>query len=181
LVNLLAGKMRNIIFLDIDGVLQPIGKQDRFNHDMDKLKIQLAAQYQDEEFLSMDKYDVAAVYYDWDKAAVERLRNLVKAADAEIIISSDWRCFNPFPKINYLFKIYQLDPFVTGKTPQSGKSRSDEVAAYLEHNDDVQNFVILDDNYRTEFEEKYPNQFVYCSYIFDDDCYKKALDILTNP
>ena len=27
----------------------------------------------------MDKYDVAAVYYDWDKAAVERLRNLVKA------------------------------------------------------------------------------------------------------
>lgn len=90
--------MRNIIFLDIDGVLQPIGKQDRFNHDMDKLKIQLAAQYQDEEFLNMDKYDVAAVYYDWDKAAVERLRSLVKAADAEIIISSDWRRFNPFPK-----------------------------------------------------------------------------------
>ncbi len=27
-----------IIFLDIDGVLQPLSVQDRFNHDMDGLK-----------------------------------------------------------------------------------------------------------------------------------------------
>jgi hypothetical protein len=172
--------MRNIIFLDIDGVLQPVGKQDRFKHDMDELKIQLASEYQDEGFLNMDKYDVAAVYYDWDKGAVERLRNLVKAGDAEIIISSDWRLYNPFPKINYFFKIYQLDPFVTGDTPISKKSRSDDIAQYLEHHDDVQNFVILDDNYRSEFEEKYPDHFVYCPNIFNDGCYNKALDILTN-
>ena len=172
--------MKKVIFLDIDGVLQPIGKQTRFNHDMDKLKTQLAEQYQDEGFLHMDKYDLAAVYYDWDKQAVERLRKLVEAVDAKIIISSDWRRYNPFPKINYLFKLHHLDPFVTGQTPILEKSRSDEIAQYLELNDDIQNFVILDDSYRREFEEKYPEQFVYCAGIFDDDCYDKAQTILAN-
>jgi hypothetical protein len=29
-------KTRQVIFLDIDGVLQPHGKQDRFDHDLDR-------------------------------------------------------------------------------------------------------------------------------------------------
>ena len=170
--------MKKVIFLDIDGVLQPIGKQTRFKYDMDELKTELAERYQDEEFLNMDKYDVGAVYYDWDKPAVERLRKLITAFDAQIVISSDWRRSNPFPKINYLFKIHNLDSFVTGQTPISGKSRSDEIAQYLELNDDIQNFVILDDCYRSEFEEKFPEQFVHCTCNFDDACYNKARAIL---
>ena len=34
--------MKNIVFLDIDGVLQPIEAKDRFNHDMIALRDRLA-------------------------------------------------------------------------------------------------------------------------------------------
>ena len=82
---------RKVIFLDIDGVLQPTSAQERFNHDMEALKVELAEKYQDDHFLELDKYDVAAVYYDWNKQAVERLRGLLWHCDAEIVLSSDWR------------------------------------------------------------------------------------------
>jgi hypothetical protein len=36
-------KTRQVIFLDIDGVLQPFGRQDRFNHDLEQLQKDLAA------------------------------------------------------------------------------------------------------------------------------------------
>ena len=67
-------ELRTVIFLDIDGVLQPHGRQERFNHDLEALRVQLAARYQNDDYLTMDRYDLGAVYYDWDKAAVERLR-----------------------------------------------------------------------------------------------------------
>jgi len=81
--------------LDIDGVLQPLGSQKRFDHDMEKLREDLAAKFDNDEYLEMDRYDLAAVYYDWDPDAVERLRKLCIEQQAEIVISSDWRTYHP--------------------------------------------------------------------------------------
>ncbi len=80
---------RKVVFLDIDGVLQPTTAQDRFNHNMESLKKELAEKYNDNHFLELDKYDVAAVYYDWNKEAVDFLHKLLSDCDAEIVISSD--------------------------------------------------------------------------------------------
>lgn len=46
--------VRAVIFLDIDGVIQPLGGQRRFRHDLEKLREDLAARYKNDEYLEMD-------------------------------------------------------------------------------------------------------------------------------
>ena len=48
-------------------------QQTRFKHDLEDLRRSLADRFDDATYLSMDKYDLGAVYYGWDGDAVERL------------------------------------------------------------------------------------------------------------
>lgn len=170
---------RTVIFLDIDGVLQPGISQKRFSHDLDKLRERLAIQFKDEKYLSMDKYDLGAVYYDWDKDAVQRLTKLCSAASAEIVISSDWRVYSPIETIIDYFRLHGLNDYIIDITPKLPEAqRDDEIAEYLNKHQDVKKFVILDDGYIKAFEKRYPDQFVHCDYIFDELSYKKAKKIL---
>ena len=170
--------MRMVIFLDIDGVLQPHSSNKRFKHDLEELSRDLSLRF-NEDYLSMDKYDLGAVFYDWDKDAVKRLRSLCIETNADIVISSDWRTYSPLTRLKDYFRIHDLDKYVTGEIPQtSGKRRCGQVTEYLESNPDITKFVILDDSHVRDFNETYPNQFVYCMFIFDDECYEKALSVL---
>ena len=49
----------NVIFLDIDGVLQPGNCQDRFNHDLPELRERLATEW-DEGYRGLNEYDIGA-------------------------------------------------------------------------------------------------------------------------
>jgi hypothetical protein len=172
--------LRTVVFLDIDGVIQPLSNNRRFKHDLEKLREELAVKYNNDEYLEMDRYDLGAVYYDWNEKAVERLRKLCVDFSAEIVITSDWRRYSPLSRLKDYFRLHDLDKYITGKIPQvPGKFRCDEVAEYLKTNEDIQKFVILDDAHVDDFEANYPEQFVHCRGIFDENSYKKALSILT--
>ena len=78
---------RKVIFLDIDGVLQPTTAQERFNHDMDALKVELAEKYQ----VSTTTIATAWILRHPAKMQVisgttseERLREIVQACSFEI-------------------------------------------------------------------------------------------------
>lgn len=173
-------KTRNVIFLDIDGVLQPKNNQFRFKYDLDELSRRLAAQFGDNQYLEMDKYDLGAIYYDWDKSAVENLRKLCTIQQGEIVISSDWRYYSPLSRLINYFRIHDLHAYITGEIPKtSGKYRCGQITEYLDANPDILHFCILDDAWISEFTATYPEHFVQCSIKFDEAAYLKAAAILS--
>lgn len=96
-----------VIFLDIDGVLQPGSYQDRFKHigEVSDLAKQLNKELNngfdyyklvggDKEYdnkQQVNKYDIGAVYWDWHPEAVKLLHEVIDKTGAKIVLSTDWR------------------------------------------------------------------------------------------
>lgn len=138
-------KERKVIFLDIDGVLQP-DTQYRFEHDLDETQRMLSKKYNNEEFVTLlDKYDVCAVYYDWSREAVNNLKELLETTSAEIVISSDWKVGKTLHQLKLLFSLYDLDRYIIDKTQDMRYYREKEINAYLKNHKDITSYVILDD------------------------------------
>jgi hypothetical protein len=172
---------QKVIFLDIDGVLQPVCSQKRFRYDLDQLRKDLANKFKDEEYLTLDKYDLGAIYYDWDKEAVNLLKQLCEKTGAKIVISSNWKDFADLSRFKKYFKIHGLDDYVVGVTPSFSypKGRDDEIEQYLKENPNIKKFVIFDDSYIDRLSKKFPEEFIYCKYKLDKNAYDKALKILS--
>ncbi len=155
---------RIVIFLDIDGVLQPHINQARFEYDLEALRRTIADDFGDDSYLDFDKYDLGAIYYDWDKKAVERLRNLCQDFGAEIVVISDWRLSKSLGQLKAYFRIHHLDRYVTDQTDEAGTHphyRAGEVKDYLDSHPEIERFVIIDDNYRSQFDALFPEYFVH--------------------
>ena len=162
-----------VVFLDIDGVLQP-DTQYRFQHDLDQLK-------QDHilinpEFETIDKYDLGAVVHDWVPNSVQLLTQLLEDTGAKIVISSAWRTGKTVRYLQLLFSVYNLDVYVVGKTPEL-RYRGDEIAAYLQENPEIDQYVIIDDVAYT-LQDRFPHHFVHCERRFIEENFILASEIL---
>lgn len=174
-----------IIFLDIDGVLQPGRNSDRFNHDLKNLRKTLAEKYQDEGYLTMDEYNLGAVYYDWKPEAIANLKKILNDTDAVIVVSSSWRRFNDVDGLKRLFKIHDLDKYVVDRTPpfNSVNGKRKAIFVYLERCKFeeilITNYIVIDDD-RYLFAEHFPDNFVCTELIdfLDNEAADKAIEIL---
>lgn len=168
---------RKVVFLDIDGVLQPPTAQERFNHDMDALKEELAEKYHDEHFLELDKYDVAAVYYDWSESALRHLRNLLSYCDAEIVLSSDWRFSKTIEDMRTLLKIHCLNEYLTELLPQTNEysGKDEDITAYLSKHPKLTRYVVVDDSNLGKF---FRGKFVLCNNVLGNNEYNQICRIL---
>lgn len=96
------------LFLDIDGVIQPTGKQDRFEHlgEMEDIAKELDIKFPGHHFydyvtlehfpennqqIYSRKCSLGAVYFDWSKTSVKLLHRILERSGAKIVVSSDWR------------------------------------------------------------------------------------------
>ena len=198
---------RKIIFLDIDGVLQSFSSQIRFEHchhlDVEKgnmPKIYKRLKYDfDIDFSKYNQYDVAAVYFDWDKTSVSLLRLILKITGAQIVLSSDWRR-EGFDRMKDFFTIHGLEKFYIDNTKEHeiidqkfhddletqikkerGEKafyayRSIEILDWLHRNPDVKKWVAIDDLTLYGIE----SNFVHTTYRFTDEDAEKSYRILTN-
>lgn len=171
----------NVIFLDIDGVLQPGNSQDRFSHDMEQLQEQLSNEW-DPGYSELNRYDIAAVYYDWDSEAVAHLRALCEEAPAKLVISSNWRESKSIEELKLLFRLQDLDGYVVDATPElSHCTRDMEIEAYLVAHPEVQRFAVLDDAYISDLKRRFPREFVYCRFKLEAEHYEQALAVFAEP
>lgn len=166
----------NIIFLDIDGVLQPLDSEERFNFKLDELRKNFAETI-DPKYMGLDAYDIGAVYYDWDKNSVEYLKKLCEEFDSQIVLISDWRNYNPYPRMKLLFKIHHLDIFYRENAEYKGKNRVEDVKVFLQNHPEIKKFVIFDDYYTDGFSGNFPNNFIHCEEVIDNELYQKARKI----
>lgn len=111
-----------VVFLDIDGVLQPHANKNRFQHinEIDAIVGDLNEkfpQYADwQQFTEKaGQYDITAVMYDWDQGAVDRLRHVLDTTGAKIVLSTDWR-YKDTPMMKALLALHGLDKYLVGST-----------------------------------------------------------------
>jgi hypothetical protein len=110
----------NVIFLDIDGVLNS-STHGYGNHENP----------------------------DFIEYAIFQLKRIVKDGNASIIISSSWRVGSSLEEMQCIFNKYQLGDYIIGLTPRINnyRGRHEEIKSYIKHADyPISNFVILDDD-----------------------------------
>ena len=117
----------NIIFLDIDGVLN--------SHR--KLK----------EVYDRTHRPHSGYNYPFDEICLSNLKFLVETTDSKIVITSTWRKDQEGRnKIIEALKEYELDHHIIGYTPILHTSRGKEIKEYLSTLEEQPNFIILDDD-----------------------------------
>lgn len=170
-----------IVFLDIDGVLQPYDSEMRFySLDKDNKKIiNELSKKMNVDYTQYSPYDVLAVYYDWNPQAISRLKYVLDSTESLIISTTDWRN-ERFPnKIPDLLKIHSLnkywfqDNIDLKSIPNRRERRAKEIEDSLKRYP-IDNFVILDD--MKELKNYYPDNTVitndYMSINNMNDCIK---------
>ena len=154
----------NIVFLDIDGVLNT-----------PNYGVQAHAMWKKTNGWFKSRDEFGAIF---DPIAVDCLVYLCDVADAKVVVSSTWRRAG-LDRMKAMFKLRGISVDVVDVTPILNTKRGEEIETWLQMNDHVSNYVILDDD--TDFTEYQLNhKFVLCAgkYGFDHHCLSKALKIL---
>ena len=116
----------NIIFLDIDGVLNSQNKLIEIYNKTGKPH--------------------SGNNFPFDEKCLENLKILVEETNAKIVITSTWRKYENDMEILFNeLKKYDLDKQVIGYTPIINKKREEEIIEYLNKLDIKVNFIIIDD------------------------------------
>ena len=172
----------NIVFLDIDGVLQPYNAEARFylgKNDCKKTLKKLSIDLPNIDYSQYDISDIIAVLYDWNDQAVARLKYVLDNTNSKIIISSDWRSERQPNKMHDLLEICNLgkywfkDNIIVREALTLPKIRHLEIEDSLKKYP-IDNFVIVDD--MKGLQNYYPNNTVithdYMSISNMNDCIK---------
>lgn len=130
--------MRNIIFLDIDGVVNTIQIDTKPYED----KRRKRGKFYFDMCNSRDKRVS-------NRQAIMWLNKLCIETKAEIVISSTWRIDSDLEELKEILTNSGLlsEIKIVGKTPWlSGQTRGEEINVYLQENKNISAFVILDDD-----------------------------------
>ena len=81
--------MNKIIFLDINGVIEPLTDKevDLTNNELEKLYEKLEKET-GIDYRKYTKDEIISVYYYWDREALKQLKRIVGKTGAKIVISS---------------------------------------------------------------------------------------------
>jgi len=169
-----------IVFLDIDGVIQPYESEFRFYEKDNKLIDKLSEQF-NTDYKQYSYFDINAVYNDWDEQAVDRVKYVLEQTNSKIIVSSDWRSNKQPNKMRDLLKIHGLDKYyfadnIIMKDIVNPYIRKSEEITHSLNKYDIDNFVVLDD--LKQLENYFADNCVITTNIISNNDMKQCIRIL---
>ena len=166
---------KNIIFLDIDGVIQPYQSKKRFEHDMNQTIKFLCEKSKNAIYESMDKFDVCACFYDWDRNAIEILKKILNDTNSFIVFSTGWREYNTFEQLKALFAVYELEDRCIGSC-EKGFDKAKCIQLYIDaHKEEIKNYIIIDDQ---DFTFKFGQHFLFTNNLLKEENYLEAVFLM---
>ncbi len=153
-----------VIFLDIDGVLVT----------RNSIKYQ---------YLNFP--DEANIRF--SKKAVKNLNKLVRLTKAKIVISSTWRLFHTLEELQNIFKEQKIKGEIISTTSvekatiEEDIPRGQKITDWLRENNDIEKYVIIDDDIQADCIQFHPFNCVETSYkrgFSPEDRFSEALAIL---
>ena len=153
-----------IIFLDIDGVLVTRN----------------SIKYQYLNFPDEDEIR-------FSKKAVKNLNKLIRLTKARIVISSTWRLFHSFEKLQNIFEEQKIKGKIISTTSvekatiEEDIPRGQKITDWLEQNSKVEQYVIIDDDVQADCIQFHPYNCVETSYkrgFAPEERFNEALAIL---
>ena len=168
---------RNIIFLDIDGVLQPYSSQKRFEYDPEPLIEDLCQKTNNDIYRKINSYDLRATYYDWDEISVGYIIKIARRGNATIVLESDWRS-KGYDVMKALFAIYGMEDLFVDQI-DTDLDKAEGIRKYLEeHKGEYDNYVIIDDGNFFREDKELEEHLVLTHDYFKDIDYFKAMHII---
>ncbi|MCD7840008.1 MAG: hypothetical protein LUG46_05190 [Erysipelotrichaceae bacterium] len=195
-----------VIFLDIDGVLQPYNNEYAFRNKIprDLLIKYISLKYQRDYFRHYS-LEVRYCLLDWDAKAIRRIRRICEETDAEIVMSTGWRPStygkNDPTHLRDLLHIWDLDKYYQGETDvllseysklskkmdkakeylkdydvEGFRKRAVEIVDYLLNHEDITNYVVIDD--MDLYNAGLDGHYVRTCNIINDEQAEKCIHIL---
>ena len=155
--------MRQVIFLDFDGVMVTDRHQEQLTATSSPLRDEFGAKF--------------------DPECVENLRQIIDSTDADIVVTSTWKMERKLSEIQKMWEARHLPGKVVGVTPDIDPiHRGNEIDAWLDANPGAVRYAIIDDCPILEFfrEEQLPFLFKVDERTgFDSNTTRKVIEHLT--
>lgn len=162
----------NVIFLDIDGVLNSLNY---FKKRYPKVKE-----------LSQNSYTYDIVYkfkrlmLDIDINKLKILKELIQETNSFVVVTSSWKKLEAFFYVKE--QLISMGIPIICTTIDNGSNRGKGIKRYLKEND-VKKYIILDDDIFEDYDEELLKHLVKTSFVNDgltEEHKKKAIEIITN-
>ena len=84
--------------------------------------------------------------YKFDADKVVFLNDIIHQTQANIVVSSSWRCGMTIKNLQDMFGKNGVNGIVIGSTPSSTHGRGDEIQQWIKNHYGVESFIIIDDD-----------------------------------
>ena len=164
--------MNPILFLDIDGVINPFKRLKDVPVDANLTK-RLAMERNDPSIEDLNIYLAHMVQYRFDWNSIQYIEKLIHEFDAKIVISSSWRMMYEDKDFEGMFSIMNWKGAYIGKL-ESFKPRYTLIKDYIKENN-VQAYLVLDD---MDMSSYFPKQMVLTHNSLNENNYVEARKLL---
>lgn len=160
--------MNPILFLDIDGVINPhmytgFPKERKWQPFVQSLL------KRNKDIRSLPPFTVDQVCHYFDGQACRYIQKLIQEFDAKIVISSSWRFVFDHKDLKAILDLKDLGEAFIDITINA-KSRPQEIQQYIEEHQ-IQSYLVIDDfNMESTFKER----FILCKETMKEQQYQQA-------